>query len=188
VATDPFVASELADTPRQETNLVPGVSVPPARSWRVGRPGDEVSVGQPEGPLFGNPGPNVGYAVKLVHQLMHDVALAPGEHAHDVDAIVAGIAMKRAASFGRAPMMDDVRIAAELLGYTDSVASDFVTWRVTAVHDAGHAYPVRRAVVDGVDEVYLKQPAATVREGMPLARHRLQFGWPGPDLPEFPGV
>ncbi len=186
MATDPFIAPELADTPRQEPNLVPGVSVPPARSWQVGRPGDEVSLGQPEGPLLGNPGPNVGYAVKLVHRVLHDAPLAEGEHAHDVEAVLAGIAMKRAASFGRAPMIDDVRIAAELLGYTAGTDADFVQWRIAAVHEAGHAYPVRRAVVDGVDESFLKQPATAVREGIPLARHRLQFGWPGPDLPEVP--
>lgn len=186
VATDPFIAPALADTPRQEQNLVPGVSVPPARSWRGGRPGDEVALGQPEGPLFGNPGPNIGYAVKLVHRVMAEATLAPAEHAHDVEAVLAGVAMKRAASLGRAPTIDDVRIAAELLGYVGSISPDFIAWRVAAVHDAGHAYPVRRAVVDGVAEEFLAQPAVAVREGMPLARHRLQFGWPGPDLPEVP--
>ena len=186
MATDPFIAPELSDAPRQEPNLVPGVTVPPARAWRVGRPGDEVALGQPEGPLLGNPGPNVGYAVKLVHRVMREAVLAEGEHAHDVEAVIAGIAMKRAASFGRAPTIDDVRIASELLGYTAEVDSAFVDWRVGAVHEAGHAYPVRRAVVDGVDEQYVKQPAGVVREGMALARHRLQFGWPGPDLPAVP--
>lgn len=185
MATDPFVAPALADTPRQETNLAPGVAVPPARAWRTGRPGDEVSLGQPEGPLLGNPGPNVGFAVKLVHHIADAIALAPGEHLHDVEAVLSAIAMKRAASFGRAPMIDDVRLAGEILGYLESVPAEFVTWRVHAVHDAGHSYPVRRAIVDAIDEAYLKQPAARLRETMAVARHRLQYGWPGPDLPEI---
>ena len=33
MATDPFVAPTLDDTPRQEPNLAPGVHVPPARGW-----------------------------------------------------------------------------------------------------------------------------------------------------------
>ncbi|MFZ4514927.1 MAG: hypothetical protein ACOYN3_01275 [Acidimicrobiia bacterium] len=185
MATDPFIAPELADTPRQEPNLTPGVSVPPARPWRTGRPGDAVANGQPEGPLLGNPGPNVGFAVKLVHHVHASLQLAVGEHDHDVEAVLSAIAMKRAAAFGRAPMIDDVRIAGELLGYLDPAPADFVTWRVHAVHDAGHSYPVRRSVVDGIDEAYLKQPAAKVREAYALARHRLQHGWPGPDLPEI---
>ena len=94
--------------------------------------------------------------------------------------------MKRAAAFGRAPTIDDVRIAGELLGYAAPAPPEFVEWRIAAVYDAGHSYPVRRAIIDGVPEEFLAQASDAVREGIPLARHRLQFGWPGPDLPEVP--
>ena len=40
VPTDPFVPSELADRPRQQQNLPPGLAPPPARDWRADRPGD----------------------------------------------------------------------------------------------------------------------------------------------------
>ena len=60
--TDPFVAPDLDDKPRQQQNLPPGLGYPPARSWRADRPGDLVagrsSSGQSRvGTLRGTPGP-----------------------------------------------------------------------------------------------------------------------------------
>ena len=75
MAADPFVADTLADEPRQARNLAPGVSMPPARPWVADRPGDEVSLGQPHGRLFGNPGPNIGYAAILTHRIVDRLAL-----------------------------------------------------------------------------------------------------------------
>src|SRR5262245_40277451 len=114
--TDPFVAPELEDRPRQEPNLAPGVQLPPARGWRADRPGDLVA-GQPTGALLGRPGPNVGYAVSLAGRLRDSISIAPHEHAADALAVIAELAMKRSASYRRAPIMPDVEIAASLLGY-----------------------------------------------------------------------
>src|SRR5438270_6939806 len=103
--TDPFVSPELEDQPRQEPNLAPGVHLPAANAWKADRPGDLVA-GQPTGDLLGRPGPNVGYAVLLVERLRDSVELAPHEHLDDALAVVAELAMKRAASFGRGPTMN----------------------------------------------------------------------------------
>src|SRR5689334_5619808 len=113
--TDPFVAPQQGDRPRQETNLAPGVHLPASRAWRADRPGDLVA-GQPTGDLLGRPGPNVGYALTLAGRLSDSLQLAPHEHLDDALAIVAELAMKRAASFGRAPTLPDLEITADLLG------------------------------------------------------------------------
>ncbi|HEX9504487.1 MAG TPA: hypothetical protein VGA62_00625, partial [Acidimicrobiia bacterium] len=131
--TDPFVAPELADLPRQETNLAPGVHLPAAGHWSADRPGDLVG-GQPTGPLLGRPGPNVGYAVLLTHRAAAGFELGDHESPHDVIAVVSELAMKRSASLGRAPVSTDVEIAARLLGYTGEADAEFVAWRAAAVH------------------------------------------------------
>ena len=155
--TDPFVAPELDDLPRQETNLAPGVHLPAAQAWKADRPGDLVA-GQPTGDLLGRPGPNVGYAVTLAGRLRDAVQLAPHEHAADALAVISELAMKRAASFGRAPTMPDVEIAASLLGYQGDVDDGFASWRCEAVHGADHEYGVRRAFVDAVPDAVLRLP------------------------------
>ena len=155
--TDPFVAPELEDLPRQETNLAPGVHLPAAQAWRADRPGDLVA-GQPTGSLLGRPGPNVGYAVTLAGRHRDSITLAPHEHAADALAVISELAMKRAASYGRAPIMPDVQIAATLLGYEGDPDDAFASWRTGAVHGADHDYGVRRAIIDAVPDSVLRLP------------------------------
>jgi len=158
--TDPFVSPSLDDHPRQEPNLAPGVRLPAARAWVADRPGD-LSGPQPTGRLLGRPGPNVGYAVVLAHRVRDRLALGAHESVDDVLAVVAELAMKRAASFGRAPVIADVDIAATLLGYVGEVDPAFGAWRVGAVHGACHEYGTRRAVVDAVPDAVLRMPPKT---------------------------
>jgi hypothetical protein len=155
--TDPFVAPELDDRPRQEANLAPGVHLPAPHGWKADRPGDLVA-GQPTGDLLGRPGPNIGYAVTLAARLRDSVQLVPHEHVADALAVIAELAMKRAASYGRAPTMPDVEIAASLLGYHGDVDEAFASWRRDVVHGADHDYGVRRAIVDAVPDAVLRLP------------------------------
>jgi hypothetical protein len=155
--TDPFVAPELEDRPRQETNLAPGVHLPAAHGWRADRPGDLVA-GQPTGALLGRPGPNVGYAVTLAARLRDSLQLAPHEHLADALAVIAELAMKRAASFGRAPTLLDVEAAAALHAYQGEVDDAFAARRRDISHGADHDYNVRRALVDAVPDAVLRMP------------------------------
>ncbi|HEY7105452.1 MAG TPA: hypothetical protein VH986_03540 [Acidimicrobiia bacterium] len=155
--TDPFVTPGLEDTPRQVPNLAPGVQYPPAKGWRADRPGDLES-GQPVGDLLGRPGPNVGYALTLAARARDRLALAPFESADDGVAVVGELAMKRAASFGRAPVMTDVEVAATLLGYKGEVDPAFARWRAATVHGADHEYGVRRRIIDAVPDAVLRMP------------------------------
>src|SRR5262249_38508846 len=137
--TDPFVSPTLDDLPRQEPNLAPGVRLPAARGWVADRPGD-LSGPQPTGPLLGRPGPNVGYAVVLAGRVRDRLVLGAHEVADDALAVIAELAMKRAASFGRAPVIADVEVAASLLGYEGEVDPEFVRWRTETLHGASHEY------------------------------------------------
>ncbi len=155
--TDPFVAPNLDDVPRQAPNLAPGVSYPPAKGWRADRPGD-LEAGQPYGDLLGRPGPNVGYALALAERARDGLTLVPFETADDALAVVSEIAMKRAASFGRAPVMTDIEVASTLLGYKGEVDPAFAKWRGSAVHGAHHEYGVRRSFVDAFPDAVLRLP------------------------------
>ena len=148
--TDPFVNAGAQSAPRNEATLPPGVVLPPSRAWRSDRPGDLVDGVQPEGALFGSPGPNVGYALRLVHRASADFQLAAGEHRGDAEAVVAAVAMKRASSYGRAPIRADVDRAVALLGYRGGADADFVAWRVGAVAGAHHEYGATRALADAI--------------------------------------
>ena len=155
--TDPFVAPTLDDHPRNEPNLAPGVRLPAAHGWVADRPGDLVG-GQPTGDLLGRPGPNVGYAVLLANRLSERLTFGAHEPAADALAVLSELAMKRAGSYGRAPVMPDLEIAATLLGYLGQVDPAFVAWRTHAVHGASHEYSVRRTLVDAVSDAALRVP------------------------------
>lgn len=162
--TDPFVPPDPSARPRQQQNLPPGVALPPASDWRSARPGD-LGPAQPEGALLGRPGPNVGFAYTLAQRAKDRLRLGPFEHAHDATAVIAEIAGKRAASFGRAPTIGDVDFAVALLGYDGTASEPFVKTRTAAVYESGHDYRRRRAVVDAVpDELLRLRPAQAASE------------------------
>jgi hypothetical protein len=155
VPTDPFVPSDPSARPRQQQNLPPGVALPPAADWRSDRPGD-LGPDQPGGALIGRPGPNVGYAYTLAQRAKDRLRLGPYEHAHDAVAVLAEIAGKRAAQYGRAPVIGDIDLVIALLGYDGSANDAFVKTRSALVHEAGHDYRRRRGLVDAVPDALLR--------------------------------
>jgi hypothetical protein len=170
--TDPFVPSDLEDTPRQQQNLPPGLAPPPARDWRADRPGDLVGE-QPDGALLGRPGPNVGYAYTLAARARDSFRLAPSEHTDDAVSVIAEIAAKRAALFGRAPVMADIDVAIALLGY-DGIADDaFVDKRARLVHESAHNYFRRRSLVDAVPDALLRKRISEVAQSVDEWRSHL---------------
>jgi hypothetical protein len=157
VPTDPFVPADPDAKPRQQQNLPPGVALPPASDWRPNRPGD-LGPEQPRGPLFGAPGPNVGFAYTLADRARERFQLGSFEDFDDAKVVVAEVAGKRAALFGRAPVMADIDRALALLGYDGSASTGQVEQRSFAVREASHSYPRRRALVDVVPEKMLRVP------------------------------
>jgi hypothetical protein len=177
VPTDPFVPERLEDEPRQEPNLPPGVKMPPARSWVANRPGD-LPAGWPTGKLLGSPGPNIGYALTLANRVRDQLALAPHEHADDAIAVVAEIAMRRAALFGRAPVMRDVEFGMQILGYRGDADPDFVTWRMGAMQGAHHDYYERRSLVDAIPVDILRLVPSALPAHVAEARDALRAAVP----------
>ena len=175
--TDPFVPERLEDEPRQEPNLPPGVKMPPARSWVADRPGD-IPAGWPSGKLLGSPGPNVGYALTLAHRARDRFVLAPHEHVDDAIAVVAEVAMRRAALFGRAPVMPDVEVGMQILGYRGDASPDFVAWRTRAVKGTHHDYSERRALVDAIPVDVLRLVPSALPAHLHEARNALQAAVP----------
>ena len=143
MATDPFVAPRLEDRPRASTPF------PPAKAWSPTRVGD-LDRGQPTGPLLGNPGPDIGYALRLAEGFAERIQLAPHEHAADAVAVGAELAMRRCARIGRAPVAKDLEWAFSVLGYLGSPPADFVAWRKHRIEGAHHEYLERRALVNAV--------------------------------------
>jgi hypothetical protein len=177
VAADPYVAPDLDDRPRQHQNLAPGVSMPPARPWVPDRPGDTVVYGQPRGPMVGFPVPNIGYALHLAARLAPRLTLAPGERRDDAVAVVSELGMKRAASYGRAPVLPDLELAATLLGYLGGCDPDDAVWRARAVDGATHDYAARRALCDAVDVDTLRLPPDEVRHRAIELRAQVRAAW-----------
>lgn len=170
--TDPYVPTPLDEKPRQKQNFAAGVSMPPARGWRADRPGDDVAH-MPRGALTGSPGPNVGFALTLAKRSRDRLRLEPSEHTDDALAVVAELAMKRAASFGRAPVTVDVDFAAELLGFSGPAPADVKAWRPNVIRGAHHEYVVRRRIADAVPESVLRRPLAELPEVVGEARRSL---------------
>ena len=56
----------------------------------------------------------------------------------------------------RAPVIGDVELAIALLGFDGGASDDFVKARSALVHEAGHDYRRRRAIVDSVPDALLR--------------------------------
>src|SRR4051812_3350258 len=149
--------------------------MPPARAWVADRPGD-VRARPPRGPLTGTPGPNVGFALSLARRARDRFRLEPGERGDDAVAVVAEIAMKRAATFGRAPTILDVDFAIELLGYAGSAPEDVRRWRPGVVRGAEHEYVVRRAIADAVSPSLLRLALVELPEQLAAVRASIAGG------------
>jgi hypothetical protein len=128
---------------------------PPRRpgGWRAERPGDLGGEGQPEGELLGSPGPDQGFAWKLVGRFADRVHLREGESPADVHAGCVAVALKRAGHFRRAPVVHDLTIAYTLFGFLDlEPPEDLVDARRHLFAGVGHPhhYTQLRAVADAV--------------------------------------
>lgn len=129
--------------------------------WTQSRPSEVRSTTQPRGRRMGSPGPDIGYALKLARLLEDEVELQPGEHLHDAMAGITAVAMRRAAGFGRAPVLADLRTAAMLWGFLPGAPADLIAFRVPVFRSASHLYGVQRAICDRVrPETYRLTPDA----------------------------
>ncbi len=154
-----FVPIAEADQVRPARHLhVPG-------PWTSSRPAELVGPTMRRGAGIGTPGPDSGFALRLAHRFEDDLELGEGESAHDVLLGVALVASKRAALFGRAPCIHDVRLALDLWGFLDDAPPDVRATRRAAFSSISHDYVAQRALVDAVPEESLRLRPDEVRAG-----------------------
>ncbi|MDA8393030.1 MAG: hypothetical protein M0Z87_09590 [Actinomycetota bacterium] len=157
--------------------------LPAPEAWSPDRPGDLRRYSQPTGTLMGVPGPDQGYALALAERIVPDLVLVPGEHADDVVQGAVAIALRRAAMFGRAPVIHDIRHALSLFGFLSQPDEDLVELRRALFAGAAHDYVTRRRVeASPTDQALLSSPAEV--DGSPGDwRHRLSPHLPPLHLP-----
>jgi hypothetical protein len=134
VGQEPNIPLKFEDLPR----AVPEPAAP-AR-WAPQRPGDFVSPDEvPWGGVFGTPGPDTGFAYKIVKNL----DLPGGAHRRsDIEAVLVAVMSARASSLGRAPTATDAAVAIELLDLTETSADSFA--------GIGHDHVRLGAVVEAI--------------------------------------
>ncbi len=153
-----FVPVRATDRVRPSDRLsLPG-------SWRQDRPGDLVDLEAPTAPRFGRTGPDLGYGLKLAKRFGDRIELAAGESADDAVAGCFACGTRRAASFGRAPVIYDMEWAYGLWGYLGGAPDDLVAARVPLFRGASHHYWDQRGIVDAVMAPTLRLTPAQVRE------------------------
>jgi hypothetical protein len=150
-----FVPIVEADQVRSTYRLrVPGI-------WTQSRPSELRGTAPPAGPAFGTTGPDQGFALKLARQFEDRLQLADGESVEDVIAGCTAVAMRRAAKFGRAPIIHDLAFAFTLWGFLGGAPDDLVAARAPLFRSAAHHYSAQRAIADAVaDDTFRLSPDA----------------------------
>ncbi len=123
------------------------------------RPGDLAS-GQPSGERLGSQGPDQGYALTLAKTFDDKLALGDVAKSDAVAGCVA-VATKRAALYGRAPVIHDLTVAFTIFGFLDvDPPADLVELRdrIFAEVHSHHHYAERRVIPDLVPDDVLHQP------------------------------
>jgi hypothetical protein len=136
--------------------------LPVPRSWRPDRPGEEKSPVPPKAPMFGRTGPDLGYGLKLANRFAGRLRLGPGESAADAVAGCFAIGTRRAASFGRAPVIYDMEMAFTLWGFLGDAPPELVAFRIDLFPGAAHDYERQRVIADLVLEETLRLAPAQV--------------------------
>jgi hypothetical protein len=157
--------SQPAHVPVQASDRVrPSALLPAPQNWFLGRPGDELTLEQPKGPRLGSPGPDLGYGLKLARMLQPKIVLSPGELHEDAVAGCFACGARRAAHFGRAPVIYDMQWAYTIWGFMGGAPEDLIAWRRPMFRGAAHHYWEQREIVDAVRQETLALSPAAARE------------------------
>lgn len=140
-----------------------GDPLPPADGWKATRPGELQGLRPPEGRSMGHTGPDQGYGLKLAKRFAHRLELQPGEHAADAVAGCLGVGLRRAAKFGRAPVIFDFEFAFTVFGFLGGAPAGLLEFRQPYFAEASHDYWDQRDIADLVQEELLAATPAEVR-------------------------
>ncbi len=118
----------------------------------------------PQSPAFGRPGPDTGWALRLLRFADYD-RMAAGPHADDV---LVALMSARASRLGRAPTKEDVEAALVLLGLQpDGLEAE--TLRVLAdhraawLHAAAHEWSKGTAALEAIPTALLLETPIHLR-------------------------
>lgn len=153
MAQQPNIEVDPADRPR----AVPTPDA--ARRWNPSmRPGTITSPDQvPHGDGYGNPGPDTGWAYRLI-----DAADIEGV-TNPLRKVLATLMGARAGSFGRAPTTEDLEVALLLCGIGEALPATLATRRQRWVDAAAHDKPPGRTALAEVGMDLLRHKPAEVR-------------------------
>ena len=160
---------KTSSVPRTPSYSSPDV-VP--QHWGPNRPADLLS-GQPVGGPLGYQGPDQGYALKLTGLFDDRIVLSAADERNgvsraDVHGGCVQVALKRAALFGRAPVVYDLEVAYCGWGWLDeSPSADLVELRgkyFGGVADPHHYTQSRHLVATVADQALLLTPAQVAQQ------------------------
>ena len=164
-----FVPVVEADQVRRAYQLdVPSI-------WTASRPSELRGTRAPAGAFLGTPGPDQGFALKLARRFEDRLVLAPGEHAEDAVAGCTAVAMRRAAAYGRAPVIHDLTLAFTLWGFLAGAPADLIEAREPLFRSASHHYQAQRTIADCVPEETLRLTPEQVAEQLGAWRTLLEL-------------
>lgn len=141
-----------------------GERLPTPEPWRTDRPAEAVSTSPPSGRRLGTAGPDQGYGLKLARQLVPALELGADDHTEDAVAGCLAVGLKRAAAFGRAPVVYDFQHAYTLWGFRPGAPADLVEHRRRVFAGASHDYWHQRDIADAVPESTLRLTPEQVAE------------------------
>tara|TARA_B100000530_G_scaffold320038_1_gene253068 strand:+ start:2003 stop:2539 length:537 start_codon:yes stop_codon:yes gene_type:complete len=115
----------------------------------------------------GHPGPDQGYALRLVKDFKGKIFLFEGEHWEDASEVAVLTALKRASLFGRAPCNHDLEAGFCIWGYLDSSPQEellMIRKEKFGHIGSAHNYLMRRYISDAVSAAGLKRPLASIQD------------------------
>lgn len=149
----------------QDTDRVrPSSLLPPPSPWYLQRPGELQDLTPPAGRRFGSAGPDLGYGLKLARRWEDRLVVSPDTHREDAVIGGFGCGSRRAASFGRAPVIHDMEWAYTLWGYLGGGGAELLAWRDGLFRGAAEDYWVQRRIADAVRPETLPLTPAQVRD------------------------
>jgi len=143
--------------------------------WTTSRPSELRGTRAPSGTFLGTPGPDQGFALKLARRFEDRLILGAGEQAEDAMVGCTAVAMRRAASFGRAPVIHDLTLAFTLWGFMVGAPADLVEARGPLFRSASHHYQAQRVIADCVHESTLRLTPLQVVEQIQNWRSLLEL-------------
>lgn len=142
----------------EETAPRPVPSPGPANAWRADKPGVPQGPGDvPSGGRFGHPGPDPGYASKLVARTE-----LPDPDPR-LKAVVTGLVMARAAALGRAAIPEDIEAALVICGFGDDARPELIVRRRRWLEATAHEQRPGATAVAEIDRDFLINSPGRIR-------------------------